>query len=265
MGKLVKRINPMEAVNQFLEKIIVNNRTFAEMVSWLAAPLIFAFLTLFLLLVIAAPRLALNGEKANIFRLVKWKNTVSALVGIGLMLAAPIHGVQAQADAPTASLGVTINTLYKEAKTGDSFGFVTTVTNHSDQAATNIVVAMNIVNLGDGDPVDPEDWSPVRTQTVTELAAGETADLTWTINTILQGNYLAYLVAIPEPNGSQVTSVPVASPGIHMTVALFSPLNPAGVAPLAFGTPLVLVLILVLQLWWRRRGIDDGRSQPITV
>jgi hypothetical protein len=42
MGKLLKKLNPMEGADHFLEKIIVNNRTFAELMPFLWASIIFA-------------------------------------------------------------------------------------------------------------------------------------------------------------------------------------------------------------------------------
>jgi hypothetical protein len=80
-------------------------------------------------------------------------------------------------------------------------------------------VAMNIINLAkDGDPVDPEDWSPQRTQSIAPLAVGRSATQSWSIHAILDGNYMVYRVLVPEPNGPQSTSQPVVSSGIHMTV-----------------------------------------------
>jgi hypothetical protein len=95
------------------------------------------------------------------------------------------------------------------------------------------------------------------------LAPGETADLDWTINAILEGDYLAYMVVIPEPDGSQATSLPVASPGIHLTVAQFTLLNPSGITPVAFGIPVLLAIILAVQLGLRRKRIDRSHAQPL--
>lgn len=50
MGYLLKRVNPIEAVNQFLENVIVNNRTPHQMMPWLRGPAVFAVLVLGLLL-----------------------------------------------------------------------------------------------------------------------------------------------------------------------------------------------------------------------
>ncbi len=254
MGRLVKRINPMESVNQFLEKILVNNRTFGEMASWLIAPLVLAMLASVLLFVVAAPRLDLNGDKMRSWR-AKRSHLVTLLLIAGL-LAGPTMTTRAQTAVPAAPLQISIDATHIEARTGDSFEFTTVVTNGDTAVSTPLVVAMNIVNLGDGDPVDPEDWSPERTQAIEPLAAGESAVLTWTINTILEGNYLAYMVVIPEPDGPQTTSLPVASAGIHMTVAQYTPLNPGGIAPVAFGIPALLSLLLGAQLWRRRRAVN---------
>ena len=266
MGRFVKRINPMESVNQILEKMLVNNRTFAEMASWLAAPVIFTLLTVGLLFWFAAPRLDLDGTKIKLS--LKRKRAVNVFVGFCLVLAASFSSpmsAKAQSAVDSSPLQITIDTSYKEAKTGDEIDFTTSITNVSDQASPPIVVAMNLVNLGIGDPVDPEDWSPERTQEIETLAPGETVDLDWTINAILEGDYLAYMVVIPAPDGAQATSLPVASPGIHLTVAQFTPLNPGGIAPIAFGIPVLLALLLALQMWLRRKRIDSSHAQPLPV
>ena len=54
---------------------------------------------------------------------------------------------------------------------------------------------MNIINLdAAGDVVDPEDWSPQRTQYMESLAAGKSVTLSWRVNAILDGDYLVYMV-----------------------------------------------------------------------
>lgn len=246
IGILVKRLNPLESTNQFLEKVLVNNRSFDEMASWLVAPVMVAVLASLVLFVVAAPRLDLTGARMRSW----WprRNHVALLL---LVCAQAIPTMTTPAAADTA-LQINIDTTYQEARTGDTFQFTTIVTNRAVAESPPLVVAMNIVNLGDGDPVDPEDWSPERTQVLEPLSAGGSASLTWTINTILEGDYLAYMVVIPEPAGAQTTSLPVASAGIHMTIAQYSPLNPGGVLPVAFGIPLFLSILLGAQLWWRR-------------
>ncbi len=257
MGRLVKRINPMESVNQILEKMLVNNRGFDEMASWLAAPVIFAVVAFGLLFWYAAPRLDFDGERARI----RWPRRAGSIRPILLLFALiwllPFNNAAAQsaAEAPF-QVQISIDTDYRQVRTGDTIEFSTIVRYDGAGESPPMLVAMNIVNLGEGDPVDPEDWSPERTQEVPELAPGETAEQSWTINAILEGDYLAYMVVIPEPSGAENTSLPVASPGMHLIVSQFSPLNPAGIAPVALGMPIALTLLLVLQRWLRRRTIE---------
>jgi hypothetical protein len=120
---------------------------------------------------------------------------------------------------------------------------------------------MNIVNLNAaGDVVDPEDWSPQRTQYLDTVAAGQSVSLGWRVNAILDGDYLVYMVAIPEPAGRDATSQPVASAGIHLTVTPFTRLNPRGVLPYAIGGPVLLALGIVYIYRRRRRDIDTGAT-----
>src|SRR3990172_5387681 len=118
---------------------------------------------------------------------------------------------------------------------------------------------MKIINLSaTGEVVDPEDWSPQRTQHVPSLAPGKSATHSWRINEILDGDFMVYLVAIPSPDSRETTSQPVASSGIHLSVTPFTRLNPGGVVPYAVGVPLALVLGMALVFRRRRRSIDTG-------
>ena len=121
---------------------------------------------------------------------------------------------------------------------------------------------MNIINLdAAGDVVDPEDWSPQRTQYIEHLGSGQSTTLSWRVNAILDGDYMVYMVLIPAPDGQQATSQPVASSGIHLTVTPFTRLNPGGVLPYAIGGPVVVLLAVLLLFRLRRRGIDMGGSK----
>lgn len=263
IGRFVKQINPMESANHFLEKILVNNRTVEELAVYLIAPIMFVVLALVLLFVFAAPNLHLEGGTSSM-RLPRWGRAVSLFVIVFLIVASSAPSALAfQEDEPaTASesaLQIDIDADHKEIMTGDSVEFTTTVTNNGEEESAPLIVAMNIVNLeGDGDPVDPEDWSPERAQYVEPLAPGESVTQDWTINAILEGDYMVYMVLIPEPEEAQATSQPISSSGIHLTVTLLVRINPGGVLPLALGMPIALSLILGLLLWQRRRGLDVG-------
>jgi hypothetical protein len=195
-------------------------------------------------------------------------------VVVTVAMMAPLSSVLASGSAGPASPGLiaavepatlTIDIDMETAvvKTGDEITFATTVTNSGDEASPEVMVAMNIINIGQGEPVDPEDWSPERTQEVGALEPGESAEQDWSVEAILDGDYMIYMTAIPIPESASNTSLPIASPAIHLVVDPFQSTNPGGVLPVAIGMPLLLIVLTVLlRRYWRRdrSGGDEASS-----
>ncbi len=124
-----------------------------------------------------------------------------------------------------------------------------------------LIVAMNIINLSKtGDVVDPEDWSPERTQYLDTLAPNKTATLSWQVNAVLDGNYMVYIVAVPEPGSAETSAQAVASRGLHLSVTKFTTLNPSGVLPFAVGVPIIVILAILVLFRLRNRQIDAGEA-----
>ena len=276
-GQLLQKLNPLAAQNHFLSKILVNNRTFEEFGSWLSSPILFAVLALILLLVISAPGLRLEAGRADMFRW-KWSRvagrvtrllmlvTVCLIVVLSPSAALALQEDQSQIEPPTnpeAPVQISVDMAYQIVNMGDAIFFDTMVTNPLVEASPPTIVAMNIINLDkEGDVVDPEDWSPERTQYVDQLAPGDSATLSWRVNAILDGDYIVYMVAMPEPAGREATSQAVASSGVHLTVMPFTRLNPRGIVPLVIGTPIVLGVGTFLTLVLRRRQTEGSGSNP---
>ena len=262
VGQLIKRVNPMESTKHFLDKILVNNRTVEEMWLWLLAPLVFAILVLGLLFFYAGPGLRFEAGGARRIR-PNWRRLAGVFGAGALLVALAISLVTARqaAASPAADLPlqIQVDTDYKEVKTGDEFEFDTSVTYEGAEESPSLVMAMNIIDLK-GAVVDPEDWSPQRTQVVEPLAPGESAEHTWTIEAILEGDYMVYIVAVPKPDGRTATSQPITTSGIHLTVKQFINYNPGGVLPVAVGIPVGLTLGTVLLYWARRRRMDKEDS-----
>lgn len=269
MGSLLQQVNPIAATNHFLSKILVNNRTFSEWWPFLISPVVLALLVYGLLFFYAPPSLRLEGGKTSRF----WSSLgrligVSVIAGLMMMslMTSPLSAQETAAVEQTVPkklkqvpLEVSIDMEYTTVKAGDHILYKTVVTNHGTEDSPPLCMAMNIINLdAAGDIVDPEDWSPQRTQYVDVLPAGQSVTHNWRVNAILDGDYLVYMVAIPEPDGEHATSQPVASPGIHLTVTPFTKLNPGGVLPYAVGGPLILILGVILLYRIRRRKIDTG-------
>lgn len=266
-GQFLQWVNPLAAVNHFLSKHLVNYRPLSEFWTWLASPTIFAVLILVLLFLYAAPGLSLEaGKKSGFWSYLARK--VGPVVGLFLIVNLIISLSTSQALASQVEqsqrkgLQISIDKAYTTVKTGDAIKFNTLVSNNGTAESPSLVVAMNIINLNaQGDVVDPEDWSPQRTQYIERLAVGQSADLSWRINTIVDGNYMVYMVLIPTPDSKEGTSQPVASQGIHLTVTPFTKLNPRGVLPYVFGGPLVLLVITFLVYRLRRREMDTGGGE----
>lgn len=261
MGLLFQAVNPIAGTRHFLAGILVNNRTPAEYARFLWSSGVFFVGVLLALFWYAAPALGLDAGRAA-----RWPKASAAalLAGLLALLGAPLARAQEPAAAAAGSPGtlvVAIDMSDTLVRAGTPLLFRTAVTNGAAEASQPVIVAMNIINLSkSGDVVDPEDWSPQRTQYVEPLPPGQSTTLDWRVNAILDGDFMVYMVAIPAPTGQDATSHPVASPGIHLTVTPYTKLNPGGVLPYAIGGPLVLGLLIFIVYRQRRRQIDMGEA-----
>ena len=159
-------------------------------------------------------------------------------------------------------LQISIDVGAKVVQAGTPIFYNTVLTNNGTAASPPLIVAMNITNIdAKGEIVDPEDWSPERTQYTESVAAGQSVKLSWRVNAILDGDYMVYMVAIPTPSSKETTSQPVASSGIHLTVTPFTKLNPGGVLPYAIGGPVVLGLMIFFVYRHRRRKTGEDVAQ----
>jgi len=274
LGYLVQQVNPMQASSEFIEKLIVNNRDPLERISYLVAQPVAVIVVLGLLFMYAGPRLHLEGGTPRPNRRSRRSRRAAGTIAAGLLLvggaALPIAALGAASRAIPASnvspsaidasaVEITTSLEYAEVDNGDDVAFSTTVTNTGDTDTPELFVAMNIINLGKGgDPVDPEDWSPERVQELGVLAPGDSAEQSWLVSAILDGDYMIYLTVVPTPSSSTGSALPVASPGVHITVAGVARSNPGGVLPVAIGMPLLLSIVtLGLRRWWGRdRGVQ---------
>ena len=67
-GILIAATNPLEASRQFLEKILLGGQSLSEVWFYLVTPAIVIALFLSVLLLVAAPRLGLEGGRASMRR-----------------------------------------------------------------------------------------------------------------------------------------------------------------------------------------------------
>lgn len=270
MGLLMQKLDPLAAQRHFLASVLVNNRTVEEMQSFLLSPVLFAAVAFVLLFWYVGGGLRLEPGREP--RSQYARNGAVGLLLIGCLTgmwrgtplsaqaAAPPEQAAVPGPAPTW-LGVAIDMDVTTVRAGATVLYNTTLTNHGLAPSPSLIMAMNIINLNaKGDVVDPEDWSPQRTQYIAQLGAGESNTLSWRVNAILDGDYMVYMVAIPAPGGPAATSQPVTTSGIHLTVTPYTKLNPGGVIPYVIGGPLVLGVLILLAYRHRRKQIDPGGS-----
>jgi len=261
LGYLIQELNPLQASSEFLEKVLVNNRTVAEKMPYLMAAGLTAVLALGALLLFVAPRVRLSGQAPRVSRRGGGRATVLvALFGAACLLTlAPAQSARAATVTDEQPLTIEIDLDHSTVSAGTHVEFTTVVTNHGTSDSAPLNVAMNIVKTGKGEPVDPEDWSPERTQRIAKLAPGKSLKQSWVVEAILEGDYMVYMTVIPTPSGPDATTQPVASPGLHLTVTAFTNRNPGGVLPVAVAMPALLGLFALLsRRRMRRRAGGDS-------
>jgi ABC-type transport system involved in multi-copper enzyme maturation permease subunit len=260
IGLLGQAANPLGAYRYFLAKILVNNATPDQVWTYAVAPPLFGVLMIALLLSYFGPGLNLDASSARKTLRAPARAVTTAAVACLLCVLGSVPA-RAQEQLVQAPLKVAISMADSTLRAGGTILFTTVVTNDRPEPSRPVIVAMNIINLSaQGEVVDPEDWSPHRTQYVEPLGPGQSVSLDWRINAILDGNFMVYLVAIPAPGSPDATSQPVASSGIHLTVTPYTKLNPSGVLPYVIGGPVVLGLVILVVYRQRRKQIDAGGS-----
>jgi ABC-type transport system involved in multi-copper enzyme maturation permease subunit len=261
MGLFFQALNPLAGTRHFLAGILVNNRTPGEYAEFMTSTVVLLAAMFVVLFWYAGPALGLEAGRPAPWAK-KRAAVVAALIAALLAIGAPSAARAFQApQAPVVAhpLEITIDKSDTVFRAGTPLLFKTEIKNPAAEPSHAVIVAMNIINLDQhGEVVDPEDWSPQRTQYVEPLGPGQSTTLDWRINAILDGDFMVYIVAIPAPGSPDATSQPVASSGVHLTVTPFTKLNPGGVLPYAIGGPVLLVLVIFFVYRHRRRQIDAG-------
>ena len=262
-GELLQWINPVAAVNYFLSKHLISYGSVAEYWPWLISSVLLAILTVGLLLRFASSRLRLEPGLRRKIRGVLRKviGLFSTLVLMVILLSVPpVHAFQAS-QTQEKDIAISIDSKFKQVRMGDVVGFSTIVTNNGEQASAPLIAALNVINLdAAGEAVDVEEWSPERTQHIDALGPGGSVDLDWRITPGLHGEYLAYIVLIPQPASVEVTTFPVASSSLSLTVTPSARLRPEGVLPFALGVPIFMLAITFVVYRRRRQQLDMGES-----
>jgi hypothetical protein len=262
-SEFLQWINPVSAVNYFLSNHLLYYRTLGEYWPWLVSSILLAILTVTLLLELAGSRLRLEPGlrrkiRAMLSRIFGLSALVVLLIAAPSLSVSPAHAVQVD-QAQEQNVNISIDSKFKLVKMGDTVEFNTVITNDGLKTSAPLIAAMNIINLQKaGEGVDLEEWSPERTQYIEALKPDESIKLDWIITTGLQGEYMVYVALIPQPESAEVTTHPVASSSLYLTVESSVRLDPRTVLPFALGVPVLLLAITFVVYRRRRQQIDVG-------
>lgn len=175
----------------------------------------------------------------------------------GLAILAPLvvlglAGSPADAATRSAATGQEVSVeLDQSAATagpGEKLTLESTIRNDGSSPLEGYVAHLNILTTDESVYVDPEDWSPERTQYLESLAPGESVTLDWSVQAVTSGPLILF-VSVTSPDSDAVSS----SGPLNLTVEGQRVVDAAGVLPLVAWTPAGVLALLVAALARRRR------------
>ena len=171
---------------------------------------------------------------------------------VGVLVVSPLallSGSAAASAAQTASdITVVLDKDTLDAGPGEKIAFRSTVRNVGDRAQTDLVAHLNILTTDPGVYVDPEDWSPTRTQYVDRLDPGDAKDLTWNVQAVTSGPLILY-VSVTSPSSDGVSS----SGPLNLTVGGQRVVDSGAVLALVLWMPSGVLALVGATLVRRRR------------
>ncbi len=160
----------------------------------------------------------------------------------------PAAGGAESAPSGDQSVVVELDQNRLDAGPGEKLSFQSTIRNTGDTPIDGYVAHLNILTTDESVYVDPEDWSPKRTQYLDELAPGASTTLDWDVRAVTSGPLILY-VSVTSPDAAKVTS----SGPLNLTVTGRRVVNAGGVLPLVMWMPAGVLLLLGATLARRRR------------
>lgn len=161
------------------------------------------------------------------------------------------HSGSALAQEPSSGAGISIDMDPTAASltAGEWVTINTLIRNEGSTDSPALVAHLNVASLQPGRHVDPEDWSPQRTQYVPAVHPGEKLPLSWKVHTLFEGDFAVYVSLIsPDPALS-----PQVSPTLYIHAQPDKVLPLSEVLPVAVAVPLFPFGFLMSNLFKRTR------------
>ena len=180
------------------------------------------------------------------------KIITKAILPIALIVLVSLTPVTASAQTSTTDGGNVTVTIDKDSTSliaGDWVTFHTVISNTGDSATSPLVANFNVASIQPGRHVDPEDWSPLRTQYIDVIQPGETVELTWDVHTLFEGDFAVYVTIVSQ----EKSFGPVGSPTLHIHAEPDNVLPLNEVIPVAAIVPLFPLALLLLASRFKRK------------
>jgi uncharacterized membrane protein len=124
---------------------------------------------------------------------------------------------------------------------GEQFEITTEIKNTGRAPTGEILAHLNVANIEGSVYVDPEDWSPNRSQQLS-LQPGDSRELTWEIQAVNQGQFAAYVVVVPFGSSVGGNEDLTVSQMVKIDVAPRTTLTAGGALPVVITVPVLIGL-----------------------
>jgi hypothetical protein len=154
------------------------------------------------------------------------------------------HTVSAQ-----ESITVSINPKHIDGKMGDIVEFESNVANNGVSPIKGLVAYISLIRVTEGQetPMDLEDWSALKAGKIDLLNPNDSVSSKWSMRLIDSGDYVVYITVVDK---NQKT--PIVSEVAELKIARRQQLNPNNVLPIAFGMPVLIILVFLSAGIYRR-------------
>jgi hypothetical protein len=145
---------------------------------------------------------------------------------------------------------VRLNILSAGTLSGTAGDYVTVeaeIRNETSAPMSDITTYLSLLDLENKFPIDLEDWSAEKGLYIGTIETNQSLPLKWKIHFVKAGEYSLAIVAHVAGR-----DVPVVSRITKFSVRPKRNLNPGQVLPVALGTPIILLFVLLLLSQLRR-------------
>jgi hypothetical protein len=172
------------------------------------------------------------------------------LLIVAWFILTPIIGAQNE-----SGLSVQISHTTVSMMAGEWATFNTLLHNDGQSATPPLVAHLNIAAVKQGPYVDPEDWSPRRTQYLPPVQPGEMVEIIWQVHALTEGEFGAFVTIISP----QASFEPVVSSTLLLQVAADNILPFNQVIPVVTVVPLFPLGLLLFSVGYARKQQNQTR------